>query len=130
MKRKCECCFRIDPDSEQAIYLQLRDHIVCGIASGQIREGDCLPSVRQLAETINVNMHTVNKAYALLAEEGFVSVERCKGAVVVVDEDRERAVGALRGKLRVTLAEAACRNISKEEVCLLVEEIYDQMNDL
>ena len=130
MKRKCECCFRIEQDSETPIYQQLRDHIVSGIAYGKLREGDCLPSVRQLADQLGVNMHTVNKAYALLAEEGFVSVERCKGVVIVVDGDRERAVDILKGKLRVTLAEAVCRNISKEEVCLLVEEYYNSLGEI
>ena len=129
MKRTCECCFRVDPESDKAIYLQLRDHIISGIAYGKLREGDCLPSVRQLAEQLGVNMHTVNKAYALLAQEGFVSVERCKGVVVIVDADRERAVESLREKLRVTLAEAVCRNISKEEVCLLIEEFYDSLGE-
>ena len=127
MKRTCDYRFTIDPEAGRAIYLQLRDPIVCGIASCEIREGDCLPSVRQLAEQIGVNMHTVNKAYSLLAEEGFVSVERCRGAVIVIDADRERAVETLRRNLRVTLAEAVCRNISKEEVCLLVEEFYREV---
>ena len=56
-------------------------------------------------------------------------MERCKGVVVVVDADRERAVESLREKLRVTLAEAVCRNISKEEVCLLIEEFYDSLGE-
>ncbi len=129
MKRTCECCFRVDPDSDKAIYLQLRDHVISSIACGKLREGECLPSVRQLADQLSVNMHTVNKAYALLAEEGFVSVERCKGAVIVIDADRERAVASLKEKLRVTLAEAVCRNITKEEVCLLVEEYYEHLGE-
>ena len=41
-----------------------------GIATDRIREGDSLPSVRQLAENIGINMHTVNKAYAVLKQEG------------------------------------------------------------
>jgi len=129
MKRKCECCFRIEQDSETPIYQQLRDHIVSGIAYEKHCEVEYLPSVRQLADQLGVNMHTVNKAYALLAEEGFVSVERCKGVVIVVDGDREKAVGILKDKLQVTLAEAVCRNISKEEVCLLVEEYYNSLGE-
>ena len=128
MKRTCECCFRVDPDSDKAIYLQLRDHIVSGIARGKLREGDCLPSVRQLAEQLGVNMHTVNKAYALLAQEGFVSVVKCKGVLIVIDADRDRAVASLKEKLRVTLAEAVCRNLTKEEVCLLVEDYYNSLS--
>ena len=52
----------IDFNSEEAIYIQLRNQVILGIATANIHEGDSLPSVRQLAETIGVNMHTVNKA--------------------------------------------------------------------
>lgn len=56
----------IDFNSGQAIYMQLRDQIIMGIASSQFQEGDMLPSVRQLADSIGINMHTVNKAYTVL----------------------------------------------------------------
>ena len=58
----------IDFNSDQAIYMQLRDQIIMGIASSRFQEGDMLPSVRQLADTIGVNMHTVNKAYTVLKQ--------------------------------------------------------------
>ena len=60
----------IDFNSEEALYIQLRNQIIYGIATRQYKEGDELPSVRQLAETIGINMHTVNKAYAVLRQEG------------------------------------------------------------
>ena len=56
----------IDFNSEEAIYMQLRNQIVLGIATAQLSEGDSLPSVRSLAEEIGINMHTVNKAYTVL----------------------------------------------------------------
>ena len=55
----------IDFNSDEALYLQLRNQIILGIATSRIREGDELPSVRQLAGDIGINMHTVNKAYAV-----------------------------------------------------------------
>ena len=70
----------IDFQSEEAIYLQLRNQIILGIASSVLREGDPLPSVRQLADEIGINMHTVNKAYGLLRQEGFVNIDRRRGA--------------------------------------------------
>lgn len=60
----------IDFNSDEALYLQLRNQIILGIATARIREGDELPSVRQLAGDIGINMHTVNKAYAVLKQEG------------------------------------------------------------
>ena len=67
-----------------------------GIATSQFHEGDSLPSVRQLADTIGINMHSVNKAYTVLMQEGYVKVDRRKGAVIALDVDRMRAVDELR----------------------------------
>ena len=51
----------IDFNSDEALYIQLRNQIIYGIATRQFHEGDALPSVRQLAEEIGINMHTVNE---------------------------------------------------------------------
>lgn len=66
----------IDFNSEEAIYMQVTNQIIMGIATSRLQEGDALPSVRQLAEMIGINMHTVNKAYSLLRQEGFVTIDR------------------------------------------------------
>ncbi len=116
----------IDFNSDQAIYMQLRDQIIMGIASSQFQEGDMLPSVRQLADTIGINMHTVNKAYTVLKQEGYVKVDRRRGVMVAVDIDRMRAIEEIREDLMVTLAKASCKNISREEVHALIDEIYEE----
>lgn len=115
----------IDFNSDEAIYLQLRNQIVLGIATARFREGDALPSVRQLAESIGINMHTVNKAYSVLKQEGFVKVDRRKGAVIAIDIDKIQAVEELRETMKVILAKAWCKNISREEVHSLIDEIYE-----
>ena len=86
----------IDFNSDEALYMQLRNQIIMGIATSQFHEGDSLPSVRQLADTIGINMHTVNKAYTVLKQEGYVKVDRRKGAVIALDVDRMRAVDEFR----------------------------------
>lgn len=116
----------IDFNSDQAIYMQLRDQIIMGIASSQFQEGDMLPSVRQMADIIGVNMHTVNKAYTVLKQEGYVKVDRRKGVMVAVDIDRMQALEEIREDLLVTLAKASCKNISVEEVHALIDEIYEE----
>lgn len=73
---------KIDFESEEAIYIQLRNQIIMGIATDAIREGESLPSVRQLADNIGINMHTVNKAYTVLKQEGFIKLDRRRGAVI------------------------------------------------
>ena len=89
----------IDFNSEEALYLQLRNQIIMGIATMELREGDSLPSVRQLAETIGINMHTVNKAYTVLKQEGFVKVDRRRGAVIAVNLDKMKALEELKQEL-------------------------------
>lgn len=71
---------KIDFQSDEALYIQLRNQIILGIATSRIQEGDELPSVRQLAEDVGINMHTVNKAYAVLRQEGFLTIDRRKGS--------------------------------------------------
>ena len=97
----------IDFNSDEALYMQLRNQIIMGIATSQFHEGDSLPSVRQLADTIGINMHTVNKAYTVLKQEGYVKVDRRKGAVIALDVDRMRAVDELRKELQVILAKSS-----------------------
>lgn len=115
----------IDFNSDEALYLQLRNQIIFGIAASRFREGDELPSVRQLANDIGINMHTVNKAYTVLKQEGFVRMDRRKGAVIAIDADRMEAVEELRQELYVILAKGICKNISREEVHALIDEIYE-----
>ena len=116
----------IDFNSDEAIYMQLRNQIIMGIATSEIREGDTLPSVRQLAQTVGINMHTVNKAYAVLRQEGFVHLDRRKGAVIAIDIDKLKAVAEMKEQLRIVLAQGCCKNISKEEVHGLVDEIFEE----
>lgn len=120
----------VDFNSEEALYIQLRNQIIVGIATNRLKEGESLPSVRQLAESIGINMHTVNKAYTVLKQEGFVKVDRRRGAVIVIDADRISDLEQMRESLRVILARASCRNISREEVHALIDEIYEEYGGL
>lgn len=116
---------QIDFNSDEAIYIQLRNQIIIGIATERIREGDALPSVRQLADNIGINMHTVNKAYSVLKQEGFVKLDRRRGAVIAVDIDKLQALEEMRKNLEVLLAKGACKHISREEIHQLIDEIFD-----
>jgi len=120
----------IDFNSDEAFYLQLRNQIILGIATSQLIEGDSLPSVRQLAESIGINMHTVNKAYTVLKQEGFVKVDRRKGAIIAIDIDRLQTLQELKKELQVILAKSSCKNVTKEEIFELIDEIYEDYGGL
>ena len=106
----------IDFNSDEAIYVQLCNQIIMGIATSQLQEGENLPSVRQLADTIGINMHTVNKAYTVLRQEGFVNIDRRRGAVIAVDVNKARALQ----EMKETLA-------GREEITEFDEELYRKL---
>ena len=115
----------VDFNSDEAIYIQLCNQIIMGIATSVIHEGDSLPSVRRLADTIGVNMHTVNKAYRVLKREGYISLDKRRGAVISLDIDKLEELQVMKRQLQIVLARGCCKNISRQEVHELVDEIFD-----
>lgn len=124
-RKELTMIIEVDFDSDEAIYIQLCNQIIMGIATSVIHEGDSLPSVRQLADTIGVNMHTVNKAYSVLKREGYISLDKRRGAVIALDVDKMEQLEEMRRELRIVLARGCCKNISRQEVHDLVDEIFD-----
>lgn len=116
---------RVDFNSDEAIYMQLCRQIIIGIANAQIKEGDNLPSVRELAEDVGINMHTVNKAYSILKQEGYLKVDRRHGAIIAVEVDRYKAKMELAEEMKLSIAKAISRGISREETKEMIDEIYD-----
>ena len=92
----------VDKLSDTPLYLQLRDAVIAGIASGELRPGDALPSVRSLAEDLGINLHTVNKAYATLRDEGLGR----RGAYVA-DAPADPTAGMDEAALEAALAKLA-----------------------
>ncbi len=112
-------------ESETPIYLQIRNKIIEGIAKGQIKEGDKLPSVRELASGVEVNLHTVNKAYNLLKDEGFVSVDRRKGVIVNIKKAKDDIEFKEKYNLKLNeiTQEGIAKGLSKKEILTLLEGI-------
>lgn len=119
----------IDFSSDEAFYVQLCNQIIIGIATSRLREGDTLPSVRQLADEVGINMHTVNKAYSLLKQEGYIHLDRRSGAVIAVDMDKLKAMEEMKRELSVILAKGSCKNVTREEAHELIDEIYAEYGE-
>ena len=83
----------LDMNSSIPIYVQLRNQIVMGIGHGELKPGESLPTVRQLAEDAGINTMTVNKTYQILKTEGYINIDRRHGAVVAknIEKEAERA---------------------------------------
>lgn len=118
---------KVDFDSDVPIYLQIRNGIVVGIANKQLKEGDELPSVRGLAEDIGVNMHTVNKSYSMLKDDGYIKIDRRKGAIVSFNlkNNNEEFLNKLEENMEIYIAECINRGISLESFKYKIEEIFN-----
>lgn len=120
----------IDMQSELPIYSQLVYQIIEGVARGELKLGEALPSVRNLAADIGVNLHTVNKAYTLLKQEGYIQIHRQKGVVVNPDgmpPVTEDFLNKQRQDLRPIVAEALCRGMSKEALTAVLADLYEDI---
>ncbi len=73
---------RIDPSSPLPIFEQLAAQVRQSVIAGELTSGERLPSARDLAESLEVNQHTVLHAYQLLRDEGLLELRRGRGAVV------------------------------------------------
>lgn len=119
----------LDFESEEPIYTQLKQQIIAGIARKDLLPGEDLPSIRSLAADIGINLHTVNKAYQQLRQEGFILIHRQKG-VVVNPDGMPPADDAYRETLQKTLhpliAEAICRGMNKDEFVELCIGLFSE----
>lgn len=114
-------------DSEVPIYLQIRNKIIEGIAKNEIKEWDKLPSVRELASGVEVNLHTVNKAYNLLKEEGFVTVDRRKGVIVNIKRAKDDIEFKEKYKIKLNeiAADGTAKGMNREEIISLLNKVLD-----
>jgi len=120
---------QIQFESEIPIYQQIKNQIIRGIAVGELKLGEDLPSVRQLASDIGINFHTVNKVYNQLKQEGWVVIHRKSGVMINPDLNVYKTPGymeTLDELLKITTAEAYLRGVTKEEFIALIEKNYEK----
>ncbi|WP_188496804.1 GntR family transcriptional regulator [Pullulanibacillus pueri] len=122
----------LDLNSDTPIYLQIKEKIIEGIALKQLVPGEGLPSVRALASDLGVNMHTVNKAYQLLKQDGYLLIHRQKGVVIQpegmpsVDNDY---LEKLKNRLQPLISESVCRGMTSEQFMRICHDILGQFEE-
>lgn len=118
----------LDMNSSTPIYVQLRNQIVMGIGRGELKLGESLPTVRQLAQDIGVNTMTVNKAYQILKTEGYIKIDRRHGAIVSDNIDMDIVFREKHeNELELLLAEAAINGMDKRDFLSMCNEIYSKI---
>ena len=110
----------IDRRREVPVYEQVADQVRRLVASGELEPGTALPSVRQLAGDLGVNLNTVARAYRLLQDEGFLVIRDRAGVVVAAPAKKvARSVRAeLLDQMRVTLARLRQAGMAGDELAL------------
>ena len=116
---------RIDEYSDVPIYMQIRNQIVMGISSGELKGGEQLPTVRALALEIGINTMTVSKTYQLLKQEGYIFTDRKNGARVRESISQSGAISEInKNELRRIVSESRLSGVPKEDIVKLIDEFY------
>jgi GntR family transcriptional regulator len=120
--------FQIDFKSGKPVYLQLADQVRYAAASGALRPGDPLPSIRPLAEELRVNRNTVAKAYAELESQGVIETAPGKGCFLT--ENNSPFTKQVRQKLLITEIDEAVvmahhLQVDRDRFLALVNERLD-----
>lgn len=115
----------LDFESDIPIYIQLKNEIIKLLANKTLVNGDSLPSVRSFASQLGINLHTVNKTYSLLKDEGYIKLDRRTGAVVSIDfSSNEKFKETMKKNMQNYINECIVRNISKDEFIAIVESLF------
>ena len=119
----------LDYESETPIYLQLRNEIVRGIGNGQFKYGENLPTVRSLANDLQVNTMTVSKAYNLLKQEGYIVTDRRLGAKVYPLKDNSgKHLQKLEQEISLIASEAIIKGMDKEDFMTLCQQMLQSIS--
>lgn len=116
--------------SEIPIYQQIRNSFVLAIAEGTLVSGERLPTVRALAQEAGVNAMTVNKAYQLLKQDGYIITDRRNGAMVQWEGKlNEAAWQEMLSTIGLLVAEARLGGVTCQELVAEVEKQYQRLLD-
>ncbi|MGO3751682.1 MAG: GntR family transcriptional regulator [Peptoniphilaceae bacterium] len=120
---------KINFESEIPIYEQLKRQLVIGIAKGELKRGEELPSVRQLAGDIGINLHTVNKVYNILKEEGYLVIDRRKGTRIKenIDKITKSELDDLKNELEYIIGNIINKGINEEKFIQIFTDLYDEI---
>ncbi|MCE5302992.1 MAG: GntR family transcriptional regulator [Planctomycetaceae bacterium] len=119
--------FRIDFSNELAIYEQVVRQIVFAVAGRLLREGEMIPSVRELARELTINPNTVARAYRQLQDDGVLASVRGTGLIVAegaATRCRQRRLELIRQRLAQVFEEARHSRLDAQELRQLVEEEF------
>ncbi|GAB3156196.1 GntR family transcriptional regulator [Micromonospora sonneratiae] len=114
--------FRVDPSAAEPLFSQLATQVRLAVARGALRAGQRLPAARELAESLQLNVHTVLHAYQVLRDEGLIELRRGRGAVVTAHANADHT--ALLAAIDSVVREARALNLTPQVVAALLKEAF------
>lgn len=109
----------VDPNAATPLFEQVAASVRRAIAEGAVRRGERLPAAKEVAASLDINLHTVLRAYQVLRDEGLIELRRGRGAVVTADTPARGHLSTLIDEL---LREAARMGVSRPELIGLIEQ--------
>ncbi len=122
----------IDENDNRPIYLQIISQIREQVGNGTLKAGDELPSVREVADSLNINMHTVRSAYLKLRDQGIISMHlgrRAKIAPIQTQSDITNAEADIKTRLKELMTDAILQGINPEELAVLINQLLEKLKE-
>ena len=120
---------QLNTTSSTPIYVQLRNQIVMGIGRGDLKIGEGLPTVRQMAQDIGVNTLTVQKSYEILKNEGYIEIDRRHGAKVSPKADAgKQFTEKVESQLTLLIAESSLKGMTRDDFMSICSNVYSSLS--
>lgn len=128
-KQKGVAMFKLDPNSETPLYMQIVEQTKVAIAAGYLQNGDKFPSVRELSKELLINQTTVSKAFKELSSQGIIKTQPGIGTLIKLDREKiDLKRDEFLEKLEEDLSQAIFLKISKEEIIGLYEKVEGEID--
>ena len=121
---------QIDTNSPLLLYMQVGNQLIEQIAKGQIQDNEMLPSIRNMAQDIGINIHTVSKSYRELEKKGIIKMENRLKATVIARSNRrldETQLHHLELSIKNMIMEAYVMGYSKKQIKQYITKVLDQV---
>ena len=120
---------QLDFSCEEPIYMQIHNQLILCIASGYLKPGDKLPSIRALANETGVNVMTVNKSYQMLKQEGYITADR-RGGTIVAGSCPETSAIKIGEDLKMPAAAAKLSGLSCSKWLEICEKVFNNLENI
>ncbi len=116
--------------AREPIYEQIKEQIKEAILSDELKEGDTLPSIRQLARDLKISVITTTRAYTDLEQEGFIALQQGRGCFVLPKNSeivREQLLRKMEDHFTAAVNAGKIAKLSREEIIAMLEFILEEV---